>query len=120
MDTVGEFRYAEVPRSVSRVQFLLCVEVWQPLIVCIDLHLDTYYPVPPFPEGGHNREQFLIMDWPVALDGGEGFCMVLNWMKLLASVDDIVLRQDTSYCLIANISFYDCIKGSMQLGEDGS
>ena len=45
--------------------------------------------------------------------------MVRNWMKLLASVDDMVLRQDTSDCLIASISFHNCLKGSIKLGEDG-
>ena len=57
---------------------------------------------------------------PVALCRGEGFCTVLNWMKLVASIDDMVLRQDTSDCLIASISFHDCHKGSIELGEDGS
>ena len=60
------------------------------------------------------------MDWPVALCGGEGFCVALHWMKLLAFVDDMVLRQDTSNSLIAGISFHDCLKGSIKLGEDGS
>ena len=60
------------------------------------------------------------MDWPVALNGGEGFCMVLHWMKLLASVDNMVLRQDTSNCLIASISLYNCVEDSVKLGNDGS
>ena len=60
------------------------------------------------------------MDWPVALCRGEGFCVVLNWMKLLASVHDMVLRQDASNCLIASLSFHDCFEGSIELGEDGS
>ena len=89
-------------------------------MVCVDVHLNTYLPVPPFPEAVHNHEQFLIMDWPVAFCRGEGFRIVLNWMKLLASVDDVVLRQDTSNCLIASIRFYDCLKGSIKLGKDGS
>ena len=46
--------------------------------------------------------------------------MVLNWMKLFASVDDVVLRQDTSNCLIARISFHDCLESSIKLSEDGS
>ena len=46
--------------------------------------------------------------------------MVPDWMKLFASVDDVVLRQDTSNCLIAGISFHNCLKGSIKLGEDGS
>ena len=45
--------------------------------------------------------------------------MVGNWMKVLASVDDVVLRHDTSNCLIAGISFHDCVEGSIELGEDG-
>ena len=45
--------------------------------------------------------------------------MVRNWIKLLASVDDMVLRQDTSNCLIASIGFHNCVKDSIELGEDG-
>ena len=75
-------------------------------------------PVNPLPEAVHNCEQSCIMDWSVALCGGEGFCMVLKWMKLLAFVDDLVLRQDTSNCLIASISFHNCLKRSIKLGED--
>ena len=117
---VDEFGHVEVPRSLSRVQLLFCVEVLQPLMVCIDVHLNTYQPVPPFPEAVYNSEQFFIMDWPVVLCRGEGFCMVLNWMELLAFVDDMVLRQNTSNCLIAGISFHDCLKGSIKLGENRS
>ena len=120
MDMVDKFGHAEVPQSLSRIQLLICVEVLQPLMVYIDVHLNTYYLVPPFPEAGHNSEQFFIMDWPVAFRGGEGFCVVLKRMKLLTSVDDMVLRQDTSNCLIASISFHDCLKGSIKLGKDGS
>ena len=46
--------------------------------------------------------------------------MVLNWMNLLASVDNVVLRQDTRNCLITSISFHDCLQGSVELLEDGS
>ena len=46
--------------------------------------------------------------------------MILKWIKLLASGDDMVLREDTSNCLIASIGFYDCRKGSIKLDEDGS
>ena len=120
MDVVDQFGHAQVPRCLSRIQLLRCVEVLQLLMVCVDAHLNTNWPVPPFPEAFHNREQFFIMDWPVALCRGEGFRIVLNWMKLLASVDDVVLRQDTSNCLIASISFHDCLNSSIKLGEDGS
>ena len=89
-------------------------------MVCVDAHLNACEPVPPFPEGVHNREQFFIVDWPVALCRGEGFCVVLNWMKRLASIDDMVLRQDASNILIASISLHDCLKHSIDLGEDGS
>ena len=54
------------------------------------------------------------MDWPVALCSREGLCVILNQIKLLESVDDMVLRQDTSNCLIASIGFYDCLKGSIE------
>ena len=59
------------------------------------------------------------MYWPVAFCGREGFCMILAWMEVFASVADVVLREDTSNCLIASMGFYDCPKGSMQLDEDG-
>ena len=54
------------------------------------------------------------------LRGGAGFCVVRNWMKLLAYVDNVVLRQDTSNCLIASISFHDWSKGSIKLDVDRS
>ena len=41
-------------------------------------------------------------------------------MELLASVDAMVLRLDTSNCLIDSIGFHDCFKGSIELGEDES
>ena len=46
--------------------------------------------------------------------------MVLNWIKLVASVGDVVLRQDTSDCLIVSVGFHDCLEGSVELCEDGS
>ena len=46
--------------------------------------------------------------------------MVLNYMKLFASVDDMVLRQDTSNCLISSVGFSDCLEGSIELCEHGS
>ena len=116
---VDEFGHAEVLRSLLRVQLVLCVAALQPLILCVDVHLNTYQPVPAFPEAVHNSEQFFIMDWPVPLCGKEGFCVVLNWMKLLRFVDELVLRQDTSNCLIANIGFHNCLQGSIELSEDG-
>ena len=116
---VDAFGHAEVPRSLSRVQLLLCIEVLQPLLVCVDVHPNVYYPVPPFPEAVYHSKEFFIMDWLGALCGGEGFCMVLNWMKLFASLDDVILRQDTINCLIASISFHDCLQGSIELREDG-
>ena len=91
MDMVDEFGHAEVLQSLSRDQLLLSVEVLQPLIVCVDVRFNTYLPVPPFWEAVHNSEQFLIMDWPLALGGGEGFYVVLNRMKVLASCYNMVL-----------------------------
>ena len=58
------------------------------------------------------------MDWLVALYGGQGFYVVLNWMKLLASVDVLALGHDTNNCLVASISVYDSFKGSIKLGKD--
>ena len=68
----------------------------------------------------HNAEQFFVRDLPVALYSSEGFCIVLNWMQLLAFVNHIVFRQCTSNCLMASISLYDCLESSIELGEDES
>ena len=46
--------------------------------------------------------------------------MVPNRVKLLTSIDNIVLKHDTSYCLIASISFHGSLEGPIELGEDGS
>ena len=75
---VDEFRHAEVPRSLSRIQPLLCNEVLQPLMVSIDVHLDTYSLVSPFLETVNNSKEFFVMHWLVALCSREGFCIVLN------------------------------------------
>ena len=65
-------------------------------------------------------EQFFVIDWPLAVRSGDGFCMVRQWMKLLASVDDMVLRQYTSNSLVASITIHKCLEGSIEFGEDGS
>ena len=44
--------------------------------------------------------------------------MVINWIKLLAFTDDLVLSQDTNNCQIASISIHDYLEGSIELGED--
>ena len=41
-------------------------------------------------------------------------------MKLFASVDRVVLKQETSNGLVASIAFYNCLEVSVELGEDGS
>ena len=46
--------------------------------------------------------------------------MVLDWMKLLASVDDMILRQDTSSRLLASIGFHNCLMCFIKLSENGS
>ena len=99
---------------------MLSVEVLQPLMVCTDVHLDTYLPISTLSEETHYCKEFFMMDWSIVLCGGKGFCGVLNWMYLLASVDNVVLRQDTSNCLIGGINFHDCLKVSVELVEDGS
>jgi len=60
------------------------------------------------------------MDWPIAFRCGERFGLILDSMKLLAFVANVILRQDTPNSLIASISFYDCLKGSVEQCEDGS
>ena len=57
------------------------------------------------------------MDRLVALYGREGVCMVLNWIELFTSVDEVILRQDTGNCLIASIGFYNDLEISIELGE---
>ena len=46
--------------------------------------------------------------------------MVLNWIKMLASIDDVILRQDPSNCLIASSWLNDCVEHSIKVGDDGS
>ena len=60
------------------------------------------------------------MDWPVTLCSGEVCCVVRNWVKLLACVDDIVLRQDASSCLVVGISFHNCLACSIKWSAYGS
>ena len=39
-------------------------------------------------------------------------------MKLLVSINVVILRQDTSQVLITDISFYIGLHGSMEVGGD--
>ena len=39
-------------------------------------------------------------------------------MKLFASVDIMVLRQDSSNCSIASVRFHDCLQGSIEVCKD--
>ena len=120
MNVIDEFEHVEVVQSMLRVLLLLSVAVLQPLIACIDVHLNIYQPVPPLQEVVHNREQFFVIDWPIVLYGLLGFCMVIHWIKLLAFVDNIVLGQDASYCQIACINNYDYLERLIELCEDRS
>ena len=42
MDMADEFGHGEIQQGLARVKFLLCVEVLQLLLACVDIHLDTY------------------------------------------------------------------------------
>ena len=58
------------------------------------------------------------MDWPVALCSCKGFCVVFNGIKLLCSINDMILRQDAGNSLVAGVGFHYCLKGSGELYED--
>ena len=45
--------------------------------------------------------------------------MVLNWMKLFVSNDEVVLGQDNRDYLIARVGFHDCIQASIELSDRG-
>lgn len=45
--------------------------------------------------------------------------MIIDTMKLLASVDNMVLIQDTSTSLIPISSLYEGLTGSIKLGKEG-
>jgi len=55
------------------------------------------------------------MDWRLALCSCKGFCVVFKRVKLLSSINDMVLRQDAHYMLIAGIGFHYCLEGSVEL-----
>ena len=58
------------------------------------------------------------MNGPIAFCCGPGFGVVLDGVKLLCSVDNVVLRQDTCNSLIAGISCHDGLKGTVELCKD--
>ena len=58
------------------------------------------------------------MDWPIALCCGDSFCVVLDGVELLNSVDDVVLRQDACDCMVAGIGFHNSLEGTIELRED--
>ena len=118
MDVVAEFGHVEVPRHFTRVQHLLAVEVLQTLIGCVDVHCNSYSPISLFPEAINDGKKCFVMNRPIALCCGEGFCVVLDGVKLLCSVDNVVLRQDTGNSLIAGISLHNGLKGMVELCEN--
>ena len=103
---------------MSGVEFLLSVEVLQTLMLCVDVHFNSYYPICTFPEALNYGAEFFVMNRPVALCCGEGFCVVLDGVKLLCSVDNVLLRQDTCNSLLAGISFHDGLQSTVELRED--
>ena len=58
------------------------------------------------------------MHVPIALCCGERPSVVLDGVKLLCSVNNVVLRQDICNSLIAGIGFHDGLKGMVELCED--
>jgi len=43
--------------------------------------------------------------------------MILDLLKLLAYIYNVILRLDSSKSLIAGFTFYDCLKVSIELDE---
>ena len=89
-------------------------------MLCVDVYFNTNQPFSPLAEVVYYSKEFLMMDCLLSLCNGEGFCMILDWIKLFASIDDIVLRQDANNCWITSIGIYNGLKSSIQLGKDGS
>ena len=58
------------------------------------------------------------MNRPIALCCTEGFCEVLDAVKLLCFVDNVVLRRDTCNSFIAGIGFHNGLKGTIELRKD--
>ena len=90
MHVVAEFGHVEVPRHLSGVQLLLAVVVLQTLMVCVDVHFNSYYAISAFPEAINNGKEFFVMHRAIASCCGEGFCVVLDRVKLLCSVHNVV------------------------------
>ena len=86
--------YEVMYKAANPTNELACVEADRSShpICTSALILDAYLPVSTLLEIVHSGEQFFILDWPVALCGGEGLSVVYDWMKLFASIDDMVLR----------------------------
>ena len=118
MGVVAEFRDVEVPRRLAGVQLLLGIEVLPTLMVRVDVCFNSYLPISPFSEAINYGEEFFVMNRPIALCCGEGFSVVHDRVKLLCSVDNVVLSQDTCNSLIAGIGFYNGLKGPIELRKD--
>ena len=58
------------------------------------------------------------MNASIALSCGQRFSVVLDGVKLLGSVNNVVLRQDTCDRLIGGIGFYHGLKGTIELRKD--
>ena len=57
------------------------------------------------------------MNRPIALCCGDRFWVLHNGLKLLCSVANVVLTQDTSNSLIASIGFHNGLNGTIDMRE---
>ena len=84
-------------------------------MVCVDVHFNSYKPISAFPEAINYGKEFFIINRQIAMCCGEGFCMILDGVKLLCYVDNVVLRQDAWYCFLTGIGFHYRLKRRIEL-----
>ena len=58
------------------------------------------------------------MNRQIALCCAEGVGLVFNRVKLLSTVDNVVLQQDTCNGMVAGIGFQNSLKRMIELSED--
>ena len=63
-------------------------------------------------------EEFFVRNRPIALCYGEGFYVLLDGVKLLCYVYDVVLTQDSCNSLITGIGFDNGLQRAIQCRKD--
>ena len=73
--------------GLAMVEFLICHEVFQVLVVCLDFYWvpGSFQKVPPFFQRTDDSEHLLVMDLVVPFYRRQGFAIESHWVPFFFS-----------------------------------